>query len=86
MPCTSPTCPARPTGPTGPLDRDTALAMFAVLGELAIARGVLLREPPAQPDSCCGRGCNGCVWESYYAAAACWQQDARIALALGSPA
>lgn len=60
--------------------------MFAALRELALARGVLLRASPPQPDSCCGRGCNGCVWESYYAAAACWQQDALIAMAQEAPA
>lgn len=80
MPCTLPACPA------GPLDRDTALAMFIALRELALARGVPLRAPPPQPDSCCGRGCNGCVWESYYVAANCWQQDALIAMGRAAPA
>jgi hypothetical protein len=67
---------ALPACHAGPLDRDTALAMFTALRELALARGAALRAPPAEPDSCCGRGCHGCVWESYYAAAACWQEDA----------
>jgi hypothetical protein len=80
LPCTSPACP------DDPLDRDTALAMFATLRELALARKVQLREPPPEPDGCCGRGCNGCVWESYYVAAACWQQDALIAIGRASPA
>jgi hypothetical protein len=60
--------------------------MFAALHERALARGVRLREPPPEPDSCCGRGCSGCVWESYYAAAACWRQDALISLGLEAPA
>ena len=66
--------------PHEPLDRDQARLMFSTLGEHARACGVALRAPPAEPDSCCGRGCNGCVWESYYAAAACWRQDAWLAL------
>lgn len=80
MPRNLPACPA------GPLDRDTALAMFIALREMAVTRQLRLREPPAEPDSCCGRGCHGCVWESYYAAAACWRQDALIALGLPAPA
>jgi hypothetical protein len=75
-----------PAAPDPAVDRDGTLAMFSTLGDLALARGVPLRSPPPQPDSCCGRGCNGCVWESYYAAAACWQQDALIAMGLEPPA
>ncbi|MBA4328255.1 MAG: oxidoreductase [Polaromonas sp.] len=60
--------------------------MFIALREMALARQLVLRAPPAEPDSCCGRGCNGCVWESYYAAAAWWRQDALIALGLAAPA
>ena len=39
-------------------------------------RGAVLRAPPPVPDSCCGRGCNGCVWEGYYAALGFWREDA----------
>ena len=35
-----------------------------------------LRAPAPEPDSCCGRGCNGCVWEGYYEALHFWVQDA----------
>ena len=35
-----------------------------------------LRPPPPEPNSCCGRGCNGCVWESFYSALHCWREDA----------
>ena len=44
-------------------------------------RGVVLRAPPPVPDSCCGRGCNGCVWEGYYAALRFWREDAIALLA-----
>jgi len=42
---------------------------------------VVLRAPPPVPDSCCGRGCNGCVWEGYYAALRFWREDAIALLA-----
>jgi hypothetical protein len=34
------------------------------------------REPPPEPTTCCGRGCNGCVWESYEAALMWWYEEA----------
>jgi len=33
---------------------------------------ILFRDPPEEPTSCCGRGCNGCVWEAYFHAVAYW--------------
>ncbi|MGZ5818342.1 MAG: oxidoreductase-like domain-containing protein [Burkholderiaceae bacterium] len=44
------------------------------------AQGILLREPPEEPTSCCGRGCNGCVWEGYMSAVGYWCEQARAAL------
>jgi len=45
------------------------------------AKGLELREPPEEPTSCCGRGCNGCVWEGYMSAVGYWCEQAREALA-----
>lgn len=62
----------------GPL-ADTQ-AMFAALQQRAHVAGVTLRTPPPRPTTCCGRGCNGCVWEGFYAAAAYWRQEAELLL------
>lgn len=61
-------------------DRDSALAMFARLQARAAEQGLSLRSPPPEPTSCCGRGCNGCVWEGYYDAVAYWQEEALLIL------
>jgi hypothetical protein len=61
-------------------DGPSALAMFAALQLQAQAQGVGLRPPPPEPTTCCGRGCNGCVWEGFLNAAEYWRQDALQAL------
>ncbi|RJG03912.1 oxidoreductase-like domain-containing protein [Noviherbaspirillum sedimenti] len=43
-------------------------------------RGIVLRDPPEEPTSCCGRGCNGCVWEGYFTAVGYWCEQAQEAL------
>jgi hypothetical protein len=67
-----------------PLDTSDPLAatqaMFAQWQERAQEAGVTLRAPPPLPTTCCGRGCNGCVWEGFYAAASYWQQEAELRL------
>lgn len=43
-------------------------------------KGIVLRDPPEEPTSCCGRGCNGCVWEGYLNAVGYWCEQAQEAL------
>jgi len=67
-----------------PTDRETARRVFEALGLRARAQGVALRAPPPEPTSCCGRGCNGCVWEGFLAAADHWREDALQLLGSGT--
>lgn len=62
---------------TGP---EAAQAMFSHLLQRADAAGVSLRTPPPEPTTCCGRGCNGCVWEGYYGAVSYWREEALLKL------
>ena len=39
--------------------------------------GSTFRAPPPEPTTCCGRGCNGCVWEGYATALAWWFEEAQ---------
>ena len=59
-------------------DLPSARAMFLALQARAADQGVSLRPPPPEPTTYCGRGCNGCVWEGYYAAASYWRDEALL--------
>jgi hypothetical protein len=61
-----------------PNHRDAAQSIFSDVQQRAHQAGVALRELPPEPTTCCGRGCNGCVWGSYYEAVDYWRQEALL--------
>ncbi len=61
-------------------DAASAQSMFVLGFALAQERALTLRSPPPEPTTCCGRGCNGCVWEGFVAAAAYWREEALLTL------
>jgi len=66
--------------PARAVDGPSAQAMFAALQAHARSAGITLRNPPPEPTTCCGRGCNGCVWEGFADAAEYWRQEALLQL------
>ncbi len=66
--------------PARAVDGATAQQMFQSLQQRATDMGITLRAPPPEPTTCCGRGCNGCVWEGFLDAAEYWRQEALLQL------
>lgn len=65
-----------------PTDAASARAAIAAIAAQLAERGIAgMRAPPPEPTTCCGRGCNGCVWEGYLDAVVWWCEDAQALLA-----
>ncbi len=67
--------------PAGQPQRESVRRGIAQFRTRLQEAGIDFRDPPPEPTSCCGRGCNGCVWESYEAALMWWYEDGGTLLA-----
>lgn len=76
-----PDSPESPNTPETPGHGNTAQARVQAMQQRARETGLTLRAPPPLPTSCCGRGCNGCVWEGYFSALDYWCEEAGHKLA-----
>jgi hypothetical protein len=62
-------------------DATAARPVLLQLQSQLARQGLAFRPPPAEPSTCCGRGCHGCVWEGWLAAASWWRVQALQLLA-----
>lgn len=60
-----------------PTNAEQARQAIAGLQVQLDEKDIFFRDPPEEPTTCCGRGCNGCVWEGYLAAVAYWCEQAQ---------
>lgn len=65
--------------------RQAVRASIAQMQQQLESAGLDFRAPPDEPTICCGRGCNGCVWEGYDDALVWWFADAKQELAAQTP-
>lgn len=72
--------------PLAALERITsapqARLMFERLTAWAKAKGVEPSAQPKEPQTCCARGCQGCVWLGFFEAAHHWRERTLLALGL----
>jgi Oxidoreductase-like protein, N-terminal len=59
---------------------DAVRQVFELIHSIALQANVSLKPVPSEPTSCCGRGCEGCVWISFVNAAEHWRQGAILTL------
>jgi hypothetical protein len=60
-----------------PANASQARQWVADLRTQLAQRKISFRDPPEEPTTCCGRGCNGCVWEGYLNAVGYWCEQVR---------
>jgi len=63
-----------------PANAEQARQWIAALAAQISLKALSFRAPPEEPTSCCGRGCNGCVWEAYLHAVGYWCGQVREVL------